>query len=530
MLYFATAPFISGKNQARAYAALVGGSEAGLSYLFGGIGKLGGKVTGNVISKLVDKVDNILGKVAIKLGGEVLSEVAEEDLQAILTPWYKELTTNIEQEKPGWEEIAYNSLLTAVTTLLLQSGDTVKGVKAPVDAGKAAKTGWDIQVSGKVFAESQHLAKKNLTAIQYLPYINDIVKNAVLLDSYAMDSGKTKSPNSLLMHSMYTVADIGKGPEVLKLYVEEMNDPNKSTTVKRAYQLQNIEKASAVNGGVQGGTSSSLANTANAVHTVADLFAAVKAKDAAFQPKSAEKTTNRKVGWDGREVVTEAKGKSVTIDGVKYEFLGYDANGSPVYQDAEVLAEQSKQTEESRNEDTELRQDAEDGILKTPGELGEKAVPYSERGIEIEPRITEYLSELQNNADYIERKTGEINAQDLAILTTETGVEFTVVTVDGKDYLIRGDEKSTTIPSELVDIILNKKGTIACHSHPFIGDLMPSESDLEFLKRLTWQTESVIVDPTQQAVRFTMEGPVEVYNLSNTNDGDFYNSFFGGGE
>ena len=230
------------KNQARAYAALVGGSEAGLSYLFSGIGKLGGKVTGNVVSKLVDKA-----------------------------------------------------------------------------------------------------------AQAYLPYINDIVKNAVLLDSYASDSGKTKSPNSLLMHSMYAVADIGKGPEVLKLYVEEMNDPNKSTTVKRAYQIQNIEKASAVNGGVQGGTSSSLANTANAVYTVADLFAAVKAKDTAFQPKTAQKTANGKVGWDGRVVVEEATGPKVTVGGKTYVLLGYDENGSKVYQDAEVLKEQEKQTEENNS-------------------------------------------------------------------------------------------------------------------------------------------------------------------------------------
>ena len=229
--------------------------------------------------------------------------------------------------------------------------------------------------------------------------------------------------------------------------------------------------------------------------------------------------------------MTEATGPKVTVGGKTYELLGYDENGSKVYQDVRVLeAEAAAQNEGKTTEETELGQSTEDGILKTPGEFGEKAVPYSERGIEIEPRLTGYLSELQNNADYIVRKTGEINAQDLAILTTETGVEFTVITVDGKDYLIRGDEKSTTIPLKLVDIILNQNGTITCHSHPFIGDLMPSKSDLNFLKRLTWQTESVIVDPTQQAVRFTMEGPVEVYNLSNTNDGDFYNSFFGGGE
>ena len=151
------------------------------------------------------------------------------------------------------------------------------------------------------------------------------------------------------MHSMYAVADIGNGPEMLKLYVEEINDPNKTTTVKRVYQLQNIEKAPAVNGGVQGKTPSSLANTANAIHTVADLFAAVKAKDAAFQPKTAPKTANGKIGWDGRVAVTEAKGPKVTVGGKTYELLGYDENGSRVYQDAEVLKEQAKQTEENQS-------------------------------------------------------------------------------------------------------------------------------------------------------------------------------------
>ena len=234
-----------------------------------------------------------------------------------------------------------------------------------------------------------------------------------------------------------------------------------------------------------------------------------------------------KVGWDGRVAVTEAKGPNVTVDGVTYKLLGLDENGSKVYQDAEVLKQQAV---ESPKGEKESAQSTEDGSLKTPGELGEKAVPYSERGIEIEPRLTGYLSELQNEADYIVRDSGEIRAQDLAVLTTETGAEFTLVMVNGKEYLIRGDERGTTIPSKLVDIILNEKGTITCHSHPFIGDLMPSKSDLNFLKRLTGQTESVIVDPTQRAVRFTVDGSVETFVLENTRDGDYYNSLFGGGE
>lgn len=164
-----------------------------------------------------------------------------------------------------------------------QRGDT-RGIQKNDD------TGWDINVSGKVFTESKHFAARNTSAMAYLAYINDIVRKAVLLDSFSL--GNAKSENSLLMHSLYAVADIGNGPELLKLYVEEMNDPNRANTTKRAYQLQNIEKASAATGGVQGQPPSSLAVATNAIHTVADLYAAVKLHDANFQPSQASKIVN----------------------------------------------------------------------------------------------------------------------------------------------------------------------------------------------------------------------------------------------
>ncbi|MBU5453526.1 hypothetical protein KQI10_10120 [Pseudoflavonifractor sp. MSJ-30] len=110
-----------------------------------------------------------------------------------------------------------------------------------------------------------------------LPFINDIVKNAVLLDSFGLKNGK--SPNSLLMHSLYAVADVGNGQEVAKLLVEEMNDPSSGTTKKRSYQPQNIEKAFAASVRVQGKAPSSVTNTANAVRTIAVLFSNVKQKD-----------------------------------------------------------------------------------------------------------------------------------------------------------------------------------------------------------------------------------------------------------
>lgn len=151
-------------------------------------------------------------------------------------------------------------------------------------------TGWEIQVSGKVFAESDHKAKKNQGALPYLSYINDIVQKAVLLDSVGIDQSKAKSNNSLLMHSMYAVADIGNGPELLKLYVEEMNDPNRDDTAKRAYQLQNIEKQQL---GVRGsGVNPSLITPTATIKNVADLFDVVKQHDPDFSPNPASKAVN----------------------------------------------------------------------------------------------------------------------------------------------------------------------------------------------------------------------------------------------
>ncbi len=115
---------------------------------------------------------------------------------------------------------------------------------------------------------------------------------AVLLDSYTL--GRAKSANSLLMHSLYAVADIGNGPEVLKLYVEEMNNPNQTGTAKRAYQLQNIE-ISSLTGENTEGSGEALASFKTAdIKTVADLFQAVKERDSRFRPKEASKVVNEK--------------------------------------------------------------------------------------------------------------------------------------------------------------------------------------------------------------------------------------------
>ncbi|MBR3610057.1 MAG: hypothetical protein IKL57_01145 [Oscillospiraceae bacterium] len=162
------------------------------------------------------------------------------------------------------------------------------------DARKTIKnndTGWDIQVSGKVFDETLiQRGKKSVNARPYLQYINDITKKAVLLDSFGIEPNRKKSPNSLLMHSMYAVADIGNGPEILKLYVEEMYDPNKLDTTKRDYKLIDIQNNSMSVTGSRNSVSPS--TQAVVVNTVADLFDAVKRYDPDFQPKPSSKVVN----------------------------------------------------------------------------------------------------------------------------------------------------------------------------------------------------------------------------------------------
>lgn len=114
------------KGQAKMYSALVGGSEAGLQYLLGGIGKLGGILPEGATAQILNGVDNAFARTAIKIGGNMLSEGFEEGLQEILTPWFQNLALHA-GEDINWSEVAYSSLLGALTATAMEGGSTVAG-------------------------------------------------------------------------------------------------------------------------------------------------------------------------------------------------------------------------------------------------------------------------------------------------------------------------------------------------------------------------------------------------------------------
>ena len=113
--------------QARGYGLLVGASEAALQYALGGISKLGGKVSGNAIGKLVSKFDNVIARAAITLGGNMASEGLEEAIQTVLEPAFKALVTGEDFESPEWEDVWYSALLGALSAGVLEGAPTIAG-------------------------------------------------------------------------------------------------------------------------------------------------------------------------------------------------------------------------------------------------------------------------------------------------------------------------------------------------------------------------------------------------------------------
>lgn len=78
-------------EQARNYAVLTGISETTLSYVLGGIGALGGKAAHKFLGKKLLNIDGALKKVARVIPTNYIAEGAEEYLQEILNPIFRNL-------------------------------------------------------------------------------------------------------------------------------------------------------------------------------------------------------------------------------------------------------------------------------------------------------------------------------------------------------------------------------------------------------------------------------------------------------
>ena len=115
------------KGQARVYATAIGISEGALQYALGGIGSLGGKLTGKSITAMATGIDNALARYITTMGIKMSSEGLEESLQEVIAPFIENLALGY--AKNNWsdielQEVAYSGLLGALSAFGLEGGRT----------------------------------------------------------------------------------------------------------------------------------------------------------------------------------------------------------------------------------------------------------------------------------------------------------------------------------------------------------------------------------------------------------------------
>ena len=116
------------EDEAAAYAAMVGASEAGLQYVLGGISKLGATPLAKA-TEMVSKIDYAFGQAALHLGANMLSEGVEEGLQSVLEPAFATLILD-EKYQVSPQEVVTSFLMGALTAGLLEGMGAVRAGRA----------------------------------------------------------------------------------------------------------------------------------------------------------------------------------------------------------------------------------------------------------------------------------------------------------------------------------------------------------------------------------------------------------------
>lgn len=133
--------------------------------------------------------------------------------------------------------------------------------------------------------------------------------------------------------------------------------------------------------------------------------------------------------------------------------------------------------------------------------------------------LQEYLSKLNKPNDYIKGKAGMFTMRDLSVISKETGIEFAVVTVGDKAYLIRGTKTGTSIPENIIMQLEEHNGTLDFHSHPYDGDNIPSVAVREvigMLEEITGESKSRIVTTDGKVTVFNKHGVINIESVDNS--------------
>lgn len=152
-----------------------------------------------------------------------------------------------------------------------------------------------IKIDGAIFDDSMSYAKRfgdEKPMIKLLSHIDEIISNAVYLDTHISEKGKAnKKGSATFMHYLYCPVEFNGAPFIAKITIEEYDVDSK----RRAYNAQRIKMSS-----LPRAHFSTLNKDAEARNirlqddeiTVADLFSLVKQNDKNFSPNPASKVVN----------------------------------------------------------------------------------------------------------------------------------------------------------------------------------------------------------------------------------------------
>ena len=154
---------------------------------------------------------------------------------------------------------------------------------------------------------------------------------------------------------------------------------------------------------------------------------------------------------------------------------------------------------------------AVDGI-KTGSSVGELAKPYPRESLPGE--IDEYLSGLLKDGEKIQVNRAP-SLEEISLMSRQESVEFASITIGDRNYILRGNIKGTNMSEDMLEDMIQNKGILNCHSHPYIGDFRPSDSDLRLAEILNHQKEFKIVTPDGMQAIYTKDGIKSVGNIGN---------------
>ena len=252
----------------------------------------------------------------------VLNFTDEE--KSVTAKWAERFESDIAEKSPFYRAAHgdWRADEKAVVPIITVSNHdaTSTNVKADIKSHKIYRgntanydTHWDIQVSRKGIEDTYMYAIKHndKVSLNALYHIDTIIENSVLLDTTVSEyNNKNKSPDTLLMHKMYSIINFDNEKYVAKLTIEEFANAHNGTQ-KRLYNLQDIKIEPLRH----------LSLTAEQLHlsvlngtdiSISDLFSVVKACDKDFytnspdyhqiHENSTELTSEKKKSTDNVEI------------------------------------------------------------------------------------------------------------------------------------------------------------------------------------------------------------------------------------